>query len=148
MSNFSFCHNVFNFIQQLFFHLQRVSIFQTNCFQIRLLQMCFMWERVNIDWRGNIVDNWQYDLYHCSQCFEVSFAAFTLKVVCNYDIQVASNKPNVCDCIMPHYYQIFKMNAQFISFPRIDAFSRLYSRRILKLLIMSILMIILFPQSF
>ena len=42
ISNFSFCHNVFNF-----FHLWRVSMFLPRCFQSLLLQICCMWERVN-----------------------------------------------------------------------------------------------------
>ena len=47
MSNFSFGHNVFNFIKQLSYLLWIVFMFLSLCFQSHLQQICCMWERVN-----------------------------------------------------------------------------------------------------
>ena len=46
MSNFSFGHNVFNFIYKLSYLLWRFFRFLSLCFQSRLLQICCMWEMV------------------------------------------------------------------------------------------------------
>ena len=46
-SNFSFCHNVFKFYQQLCLQLESFSLNLHRRFQRRLLQIFFMWERVN-----------------------------------------------------------------------------------------------------
>ena len=46
MSNFSFGHNVFNFIQQLSYLLWTFFRLLSQCFQSRLLQMCCMPDRV------------------------------------------------------------------------------------------------------
>ena len=48
MSNFSFCHKIFNFTQWQYFHYkQRFVTYLFSYFQNPLLQICCMWERVN-----------------------------------------------------------------------------------------------------
>ena len=47
MNNFSICHNVLNFIQWVFYHFLRVSIF-FRWFQSRLVQIFCIWERVKL----------------------------------------------------------------------------------------------------
>ena len=47
-SNFSFCHNVFNSFQQVHSYILRYSILLSTCFQSCLLQICCMWERVQV----------------------------------------------------------------------------------------------------
>ena len=46
ISNCSFGHNIFNFIQQLSYLWWRIFRFLSLCFQSRLLQISCMWERV------------------------------------------------------------------------------------------------------
>ena len=45
-SNFSFCHHFFNSIQLLFFHLRGFSVLLPTRYEIPLLQISCMWERV------------------------------------------------------------------------------------------------------
>ena len=45
-SNFSFCHNMFYFVQKWLLYFKRYSMFLAKLFQSPLLQICFMWEKV------------------------------------------------------------------------------------------------------
>ena len=48
MSNFTLCHNLFNFIKWLYIHIKRFSIVSLTgrCFQSCLLNICCRWKRI------------------------------------------------------------------------------------------------------